>query len=508
MCGIVGLYSQKGAFADTFEAMIHLQHRGQDAAGIVTFNKENGKFAVHKDQGLVNQIFEKMKVGDSELLSSMALGHLRYPTNGSAFDLNNAQPMLMNYPYGIAMVHNGDLSNYESLKKQLAKDYWVHANTGSDLETLMSLFSIGLSRGTSENKFENICKAVEFVYSKAKGGYSVIAIIAGIGMVAFRDPHGIRPLVMGERINYDGKKDYIFSSENGMYYALGFTRTGDVGNGEVVFIDKDCNKHTYKVRNESFTPDVFEYVYFARPDAVINDISVYRSRLRMGQNIAKKWKTLYPGVIPDVVVPVPFSSNSAALSVASYLGVRYTEGIYKNPFVGRTFIMPTQNKRQKSIFQKLSPQITELKGKKVMLVDDSIVRGTTSRDVVKMVRDAGASEIYFLSAAPPLFYPHFYGIAIPTQDELIASKMTQDEIRKFIGADILLYQDIEGIKEAVLRKGSHEAKELCMPYFDGYYITDDINTSKFRKIDLQKFNNENIQIEYDTDIAELGVGLS
>ncbi len=499
MCGIVGLYSHSGAFEDTISAMVHLQHRGQDAAGIVTYNTLNRKFALHKHQGQVAQVFEKIKIGENELKSTITLGHLRYPTNGSAFDLNNAQPMLMNYPYGIAMVHNGDLSNYEPLKKQLAKDYWIHSNTGSDLETLMSLFSVGLARGSSDNIIENIIKAVEFVYSKAKGGYSVIAMIAGKGMVAFRDPHGIRPLVMGERRNENGEVDYIFSSENGMYYELGFERTGDVGNGEVVFIDKDYKKHTYKVRYEAFTPDVFEYVYFARPDAVINDISVYRSRLRMGQNLAKKWKLLYPDIIPDVVVPVPFSSNTSALSVASSLGVRYTEGIYKNPFVGRTFIMPTQVKRQKSVLQKLSPQITELKGKKVMLVDDSIVRGTTSRDVVKMVRDAGASEIYLLSAAPPLFYPHFYGIAMPTQDELIASRMTQKEINEFIGTDILMYQDIEGLKEAVLRKGSHKAKELCMPYFDGYYITGDINTSKFRKIDLESFNNESHTIDYEAE---------
>lgn len=503
MCGIIGIISNKPVSTEINDGLIHLQHRGQDAAGILTYeNNDVNRFYLKKGAGYVRNVFSKPEYLSQDLRGNSGLGHVRYPTNGSAYDLNNAQPFTVSYPYGIAMVHNGNLTNYEECKKFLYDSRRVLCNSGSDLECIMNLFSIKLAKlDKTADLFENICTSIECVYQKAIGGYSVISIIAGKGMMAFRDPHGIRPLVIGERENSDGKKDYIFASETSMFYSLGFKRVGDVGNGEVVFITYDGEIKRRKIRDEEFTPDSFEYIYFARPDAVINDISVYRSRLRMGQNLAKKWKTLYPDIIPDVVIPVPFSSNTAALSMASSLGVRYTEGLYKNPFVGRTFIMAGQDKRRQSVLQKLSPQFTEIRNKKVMILDDSIVRGTTSKEVVKLVRDAGAKEIYFVSACPPLFYPDFYGISIPTQQELIASQMNLEEIRKFIGVEKLMFQDIEGLKEAILRKGKHNASNLSMPYFNGKYITGDIDTTKFLDLKIEDFTPLTSDIDYD-DVSE------
>jgi amidophosphoribosyltransferase len=485
MCGIVGMFSHQEVSTEIYEALVHLQHRGQDAAGILTYkNSDTNRFYLRKGQGLARNVFSEAKYLIEDLPGTQGLGHVRYPTNGSAFDLINAQPFHTNYPYGIAMVHNGNLSNYDELKAWLLKERKVLCNSGSDLECILSLFSIHLGDlDDTKDLFENICKSIEYVYSKARGGYSVISIIAGKGMVAFRDPHGIRPLVIGKRTNLDGKDEYIFASETNMFYSLGFEAFGDVGNGEVVYIDNEGKLHRKKIRNESFTPDAFEYIYFARPDAIINDVSVYRSRLRMGQNLANKWKKAYPDILPDVVIPVPFSANVAALALASELDVRYTEGLYKNPFIGRTFIMDNQDKRRKSVRQKLSPQKYEINGKRVMVVDDSIVRGTTSLEVVNILKDAGAKEVYFVSACPPLFYPDFYGISIPTQDELIASKMNHEELRKYLGVEKLLFLDIEGLTEAIVRKGKQHIDKLSMPYFDCEYVTGDINVSQFRKIE-------------------------
>ena len=500
MCGIIGLYSQKQVSPEIFEGMVHLQHRGQDAAGILTFDNQTNRFHLKKGAGLVKNIFSNANHLLKDLPGSMGLGQVRYPTNGSAFDLNNAQPFMTNYPYGIAMVHNGNLSNYDELKEELESKNRIHCNTGSDLECLLQIFAIKLAKlDKTTDLFENICLATEEVYKRARGGYSVIAIIAGKGMVAFRDPHGIRPLVIGKRESDSNstQMDYIFASEPNMFYSMDFETAGDVGNGEVVFIDLQGTVHRRKIRDEEFTPDAFEYIYFARPDAIINDISVYRSRLRMGQNLAEKWKANYPDLVPDVVIPVPFSSNTSALAMAGQLGIRYTEGLYKNPFVGRTFIMPGQDKRRKSVLQKLSPQIHEIRNKKVMILDDSIVRGTTSREVVKIVRDAGAKEIYFVSACPPLFYPDFYGISIPTQQELIASQMNEEQMRQFMGVEALMFQDVKGLTEAILRKGKHNAKRLSMPYLDGDYITQDIDVSQFKTIDPEAFSTKKAIVNYD-----------
>jgi amidophosphoribosyltransferase len=484
MCGIVGIFSHRPVAHELYDGLIHLQHRGTDAAGILTYGD---RFHIKKGGGYVRDIFHEKNM--TRLEGTMGIGHNRYSTTGNAHSVENAQPMYMNSPYGIGMAHNGNLVNYYALKQELAQDDRYHCNTDSDLEVILSLFASSLSSSHgSDDMFERICQAVSAVFDRASGGYSVIAMIAGHGMVAFRDPHGIRPLVHGIRHHADGSHDYIFSSENTMYYPLGFRLRGNVEPGEVVYIDMQGEKHRRRLRTEQFTPCLFEYVYLARPDSVINNISVYRARLRMGQNLAKKWMRKQGAVLPDVVVPVPFSSNTAALAMAHELGVRYSEGLYKNGYVGRTFIMPGQEKRRKSVLQKLSPQEIELRGKTVMLLDDSIVRGTTSKEVVRLVRDAGAKKVYFVSACPEVKYPDYYGIDIPTRDELIAAHKSVEEIREFMNADILMYQDIADIVEAVTRRGDHHVDRLSMPCLDGWYVTGDVQQDMQEKIEQMRLH--------------------
>lgn len=327
------------------------------------------------------------------------------------------------------------------------------------------------------------------------GSYSVLSCLIGKGLVAFRDPHGIRPLVMGERVNQDGSKDYIFASETTMFYALGFEAKGDIQPGEVVFVDQAGQLFRRILAQKEFSPCVFEYVYFARPDSTINEVSVYRSRLRMGQNLATRWQQKFKDILPDVVIPAPFTSNTAALSFASELGVRYSEGLYKNPFIGRTFIMPNDKERSRNVRYKLSPQKTEIKNKKVLILDDSIVRGTTSREIIKMVREVGAKEIYLVSACPPIKYPCFYGVDIPTQKELIASNYTVDEIQQFLGVDRLLYQEIEDLHEAVTRRGNHKINRLCMACLDGKYITDGIHKDSISILQKERAMNKSMEEE-------------
>ncbi len=482
MCGILGIYQHKPVSTDLYDGLIHLQHRGQDAAGMLTYNDH---FHLKKGLGYVRDVFDQDHM--ERLEGNWGIGHTRYPTSGSKSDVENAQPFYVSSPYGIAMAHNGDLTNYQALKKELAQKDHRQCNSSSDLEVILHVFASTLqTQPETSNFFESICRSVETVFDRTRGAYSVVGIIAGKGMFAFRDPHGIRPLVYGERKNADGTTDYIFSSENTMYYPLGFTLQGDVQPGELLYVNENGLLHRRRLRQEQFTPCIFEYIYLARPDSTLNDVSVYRARLRMGQNLAIQWKKKYPDVLPDIVIPVPFSSNTAALSMAHELGVRYSEGLYKNPFVGRTFIMPGQAKRRKSVLQKLSPQIFEIKDKNVLLVDDSIVRGTTSQEVVKLVRDAGAKKVYFASACPPVKYPDFYGIDMPTQSELIAANKTETEIREFIGADILLYQTIEDLVEAVTRKGNHHIDRPSMPYLDGWYVTGDIDKEKLQDLEKEK----------------------
>jgi amidophosphoribosyltransferase len=334
--------------------------------------------------------------------------------------------------------------------------------------------------------FSSICSAVNGIFTNVQGSYSVVSTIIGKGLLAFRDPHGIRPLLMGERTHENGAKDYIFASENTMFYALGFELVGDLQPGEVVFVNRDGAIFRKVLTKEKYTPCIFEYVYFARPDATINAISVYRSRLRMGQNLAKRWKEKYPDVIPDVVIPAPFTSNTAALSFAHELGVRYSEGLYKNPFIGRTFIMPDGQQRSQSVRYKLTPQKTEIKDKKVLILDDSIVRGTTCREIVKMVREFSAKEIYFVSACPPIKHPCFYGIDIPSRSELIAATHSIEAIQTYLGVDKLLYQERDDLVEAVTRRGDHHIDNPCMACMNGCYVTGNIDENKMTEWEARR----------------------
>lgn len=477
MCGIVGIFSQSSVSLDLCDALIHLQHRGTDAAGILTYDS---RFHTRKGMGLARDVFNETSL--KSLTGNWGIANNRYTTTGSSKKIFNVQPFVTNSPYGISLVHNGNIINPQALRKELEEQSKYYCNSESDTEIILGLLASELHKNSgSSDFFEELCKSVGTVFDKARGGYSIIGIIAGKGMFAFRDPNGIRPFVWGKRENDNGQDDFIFSSENTMYHPLNFKLQGNVLPGEVIFVDKKGEMHRKRLRKDIFTPCAFEYVYLARPDALINNISVYRARLRMGENLAKKWKRFYPDVTPDIVIPVPFCANSMALSMAHVLGVRYSEGLYKNPFVGRTFIMPGQKKRRKSVLQKLSPQELEIKGKNVMLVDDSIVRGTTSKEVVKLVRDSGAKKVYFVSAAPPIKYPDFYGIDISTQQELIAANKSVEEIRQYMDVDVLLYQDIKDLAEAITRKGDHNIDRLSMPYFDGWYVAGKPNKFEEKK---------------------------
>ena len=484
MCGILGIFSNKPVAAELYDGMIHLQHRGTDAAGILTYAD---RFHIKKGSGYVRDIFHQGNMGRLE--GNWGIAHNRYATTGNSSSVENAQPMYINMPHGVGMCHNGNLTNYYELKKWLAEEKNFNCNTDSDLEVIKGLFVTKLQElnGSGGEFFDHICEAVKYVFETVKGGYAVLSIVARKGMVAFRDPHGIRPLTWGMRDRTGTTlKDYIFSSENTMYYPLGFSHQGDVEPGEVVYIDAVGKIHRRRLVTDTFTPCLFEYVYLARPDSMMNNVSVYRARLRMGQNLAQKWKKQYPDHIPDIVIPIPFSSTTAALAMAHELGVRYSDGIYKNQYVGRTFIMPGQEKRRKSVLHKLSPQEVEIKGKVVMLLDDSIVRGTTSKEVVNLVRNAGAKKVFFVSACPPVKYPDFYGIDIPTRDELIAAYKTEKEIGDYIGADILMYQDIDAIVEAVTRRGDHHIDRLSMPCLDGWYVTGDVDENKINELELAR----------------------
>lgn len=497
MCGVVGIYGHKPVSTELYDSLIHLQHRGQDAAGIMTFNQ---RFHEKKGMGYVRDIFDEKNM--MRLEGNMGLGHTRYPTVGGN-SKENAQPFWTAAPIGIALAHNGNLVNYYSLAKQIAEEDQRHINSTCDAEVLLQVFADGLETSLQEfpsrpTFFEHICHGVGEVLRRASGAYSAVAMIANKGMVAFRDQHGIRPLVWGKRTNTDGTVDYIFASETTMFYALGFEPQGSVKAGEVIYVDENGTFFSRQLRKEEFTPCVFEYVYFARPDTMMNDISVYRARLRMGQNLAIAWKKKYPGVLPDIVIPAPSTANTAALSFAHELGVRYSEGLYKNPFIGRTFIMPDQKARQRSVRYKLTPQETEIRDKKVLIVDDSIVRGTTSREIVRMVREFGAREVSFVSACPPVKNPCFYGVDIPTRSELIAANKTEEEIRTFIEADRLLFQTKEDLIEAVTRKGHHKIARLCMACLDGWYVTNDVTEKKIQEMERER-NRERIDNELNGD---------
>jgi len=491
MCGVVGIISQKPVASELYDSLIYLQHRGQDAAGIITYNK---RFHTKKGVGYVRDIFDERNM--SRLEGNIGIGHTRYPTVGKN-NREDSQPVWTGVPYGIAMAHNGNLVNHQELLLELSQKDGRHLNTSVDVEVILHVFAGKLEqlRNTDNNGefFDHICLATKEVYKRVSGAYSVICTIIGKGMVIFRGPHGIRPLTKGERISSNGKTDYIFASEPSVFYSLGFESKPDVAPGEVIYITETGQYHSKILSSKKFTPCIFEYVYFARPDAILDDVSVYRSRLRMGQNLANAWKNKHPDVIPDIIIPAPATSNNAALAMANELGVRYSEGLYKNPFIGRTFIMPGQQKRKKSIRHKLVPLSFEIKDKDVMIIDDSIVRGNTSQEIVKMVRDFGANKIYFVSACPPLINPCFYGVDIPTRSELIASNMSLEDIQEYLSVDILLYQELDDLIEAVTRKGEHEIYRPCAACLDGKYVTGDVDENKINALEKQRLSERNNQ---------------
>lgn len=489
MCGIVGIFSHEPVAAEIHDSLIHLQHRGQDAAGILTCDE---RFYTKRGLGLVREIFTQQNI--KPLKGNIGIGHARYPTAGG-YNQADIQPLWIGSPRGIALAHNGNLVNYSEIAAGFRKNH-RHLNSSLDSEVLLLMLADNLATGSyadndEEQFFQQLCQAVKVIYTQVTGSYSVVSVVIGKGLVAFRDPHGIRPLVWGERKREDGTSDYIFASETTAFYALGFEPRGDLQPGEVAYVNKEGKLFRKVVYQKEFRPCVFEYVYFARPDSTLDGVSVYRSRLHMGQNLARRWREIYPDSLPDVVIPAPFTANTAALAFAHELGVRYSEGLYKNPFIGRTFIMPNQKARSRNVRYKLTPQRTELENNIVLIVDDSIVRGTTSREIVKMVREFGAKEIYFVSTCPPIKHPCFYGIDIPSRKELIAANLTDAEICKFLGADKLLYQSTEDLHEAVARH-QQAIRRPCMACMDGDYISGNITEEKIQLLEKQREEEKKI----------------
>ncbi len=471
MCGVIGIVSHGPVNQLIYDGLLCLQHRGQDAAGIMT--ADGAVFHMHKAKGMVLDIFRTRNM--RELLGSAGIGHTRYPTAGSAVSVHEAQPFYVNSPFGITLAHNGNLTNGEALKRELFNVDARHINTNSDSEVLLNVFALELERAAQGVKLtpEKIFTAVRGVHQRCRGAYAVLAMIAGYGLVAFRDPNGIRPMVYGRNETMAGA-EFAIASETVALDVLGFKFERDVAPGEALFIDFAGHLHAKQCAdNPKLSPCIFEYVYLVRPDSVIDGISVYDARVRLGSELANEVQKLPDWESIDVVVPIPDSSRPSALELATKIGRPYREGFVKNRYVGRTFIMPGHAMRKKSVRQKLNPIASEFKGKVVLLVDDSIVRGTTSREIVQMAREAGAKKVFFASAAPPVIYPNVYGIDMPTPSELIAVGKTNAQIATEIGAERVIYQTIEGMKRAI-RAGNPAILDFDASCFDGCYVTGDI----------------------------------
>ena len=469
MCGIVGVVGQGPVNQDVYDALLLLQHRGQDSTGIATA-EPNGVFHQHKARGMVREAFRTRDM--RTLLGTIGLGHVRYATKGTASSEEEAQPFYVNAPYGIVLVHNGNLTNTRELTEELFRKDRRHLNTSSDTELLVNVLANELQAVISDLQLDpaQIFEAVTRVHERVEGSYAAIALVAGYGLLAFRDPFGIRPLILGKRAAENGREEWVVASESLVLENGGFDVVRDVAPGEAVFIALDGVLHTQQCATQTtLAPCSFEYVYLARPDSVMNGISVYEARLRMGERLADTIAKHTPIDEIDVVMPIPDSSRPAAMQVARKLGIEYREGFYKNRYVGRTFIMPGQSVRKKSVRQKLNAMSSEFKGKHDLLIDDSIVRGTTSREIVQMARDAGATRVTFASAAPPIRFPHVYGINMPSRQELVAYGRTIPEIAEELGADHMVYQEVEDLKAAIL-EGS-DLTDLDMSCFDGRYVT-------------------------------------
>ncbi|MEY3814087.1 MAG: amidophosphoribosyltransferase [Polynucleobacter sp.] len=507
MCGVVGTISHQPVNQLLYDALLLLQHRGQDAAGIATM--QGNSFAMHKANGLVRDVFRTRNM--RSLVGNAGIGQVRYPTAGSASSEEEAQPFYVSAPFGIILAHNGNLTNAPILRSEMAYRDRRHINTNSDTEVLLNVLADELQKETNSAALDDdsIFKAVTGLTKRVKGSYAVVSLIAGFGLLAFRDPFGIRPLCIG-RIDTPQGPEWMLASESVALEGLGFTVVRDVEPGEAIYIDMDGNFHARQcASNSSLNPCIFEYVYLARPDSTIDGVTVYNVRMRMGDYLAEKIRAETDVSKIDVVMPIPDSSRPAAMQVAKRLGISYREGFFKNRYIGRTFIMPGQAVRKKSVRQKLNAMRIEFKDKTVLIVDDSIVRGTTSYEIVQMARESGAKKVIFASAAPPVRFPNVYGIDMPTRSELVAYGRTHDEINQLIGADQLIYQSVEDMKKAV-QDINPNIKNFESSCFDGCYISGDIteayldaleaarniaNTEEDRKSDPSDFARSQLHLQ-------------
>ncbi len=483
MCGIAGLVSREGVNQQIYDALTVLQHRGQDAAGMVT--SQDRRMYLRKANGLVRDVFQQHHM--QRLVGKMGIGHVRYPTAGSSTSAE-AQPMYVNSPYGIALAHNGNLTNAAELASDLYRSDLRHLNTNSDSEILLNVFAHELQEQKALlPRAEHIFAAITGVHKRCRGAYAAVAMVIGCGIVAFRDPHGIRPLVFGRRVTAAGE-EFMVASESVALDMLGFELVRDVAPGEAVFIDEAGALRTHQcVPQKSLSPCIFEHVYLARPDSIMDEVSVYKSRLRMGEKLADRILARYPNNAHDidVVIPIPDTGRTAALPLAYQLGVKFREGFVKNRYIGRTFIMPGQTQRQNSVRQKLNPIELEFRDKNVLLVDDSIVRGTTSQEIIKMARDAGARRVFMASMAPPVRCPNVYGIDMASAQEFVAHERSEEEIGQIIGADWLVYQTLSDLEESV-SEGSSKIEGFDSSVFNGEYVTGDIDAAYLERLSLTR----------------------
>ena len=480
MCGVVGIVSKNEVASDLYEALTVIQHRGQDAAGIAT--SEEKRLNSRKQLGLVREVFREHHI--QSLTGKIGIAHVRYPTAGGA-SRELAQPMYVNSPYGISIVHNGNLVNTDSLCEELAETDRRHLNTNSDSEVILNIFAHELQQiGGVQPSKEEIFEAVTRMQSRLSGAYSIIIMINNVGLVAVRDPHGIRPLIIGKRDEDLMGAEYMIASESAAIDALDFKIIDDIAAGETIFISKEGKMSRSKSQKAAkHSPCIFEYVYLARPDSVIDKVSVHKARQRMGTYLGEKILGLYPEHEIDVVIPIPESSTTSANEVAKKIGLPYREGFVKNRYIGRTFIMPKQEMRRKSVKRKLNPITMEFEGKNVLLVDDSIVRGTTSKQIVEMAREAGAKKVFFASAAPPIRFQNVYGIDMAATSELIAHQKDEDQIAEYIGADWLVYQNLEDLIRSA-KEGNKEIENFETSIFDGEYLDDQVSSDYLKNLEV------------------------
>jgi amidophosphoribosyltransferase len=486
MCGVIGIFSNGHVFRDLYQGLLAIQHRGQDAAGIITYD---GRFHTKKGNGLVRDIFTAEH--SQRLTGNIGLGHTRYPTIGGGRG-EDAQPFQVNSPFGIIMAHNGNVVNYAELKQLLFEKYHRLLNSDNDVESILNVFAQELADQKVRKLLpEHVFKAVGGVFKKVKGSYSVVAYIAEQGLVAFRDPYGIKPLVLGVR--RDGiLPSYSVASESVSLNIMNFSEINDVEAGQAVFIDQSRNVHSRRIARRPHSPCLFEWVYFARPDSFIDEVNVYRCRVNLGRLLAEEIKKQNLHI--DVVVPVPDSARDAAIEIARKLDLKYREALVKNRYIGRTFIMPDNNERKTSVRTKLNPIAGEFKDKDVLLVDDSIVRGNTSRAIIEMARECGARHVYFAAYSPPLRYPCVYGIDMQTRTEFVARHSDVEQIAKKIGADRVIYQTLENLKKAV-RMENKKLKNFCAACFDGCYVTGDVTPEMLKTIEKERKAIQESQLE-------------